>query len=253
MPVRLAVGEGAFTGSGFLFDKDGTLVSFDHWLAVMGERARRLAGELELAEPEHQMLRRFMGLDRDRPGPTRGTILHLPRCDVEDAVALYLASRRSGDLGATRDLVGRVFREVDEEFPFERHLRPTAGAEEGLRAIHRAGGKTAIVTHDTASAARRHLAALGWEDLVSVVVGLDVCEKRKPDPESVLMACDALGVPPEETVMVGDTVTDLLAGRAAGCGGTIAVLTGLGTEEELAPYADLVVPDLTSISWARAA
>ncbi|MBC7220104.1 HAD family hydrolase [Candidatus Bipolaricaulota bacterium] len=247
MPVRFSVGGRAFAGSGFLFDKDGTLLSFDHWLAVMGERARQLAVELGLAEPERAALLQFMGLDPARPGAANGGIISLPRCDAEEAVAMYLASRGKGDLAAMRALAARVFREVDEEFPFDRHLCPTTGAEERLRAIRRAGGKTAIVTHDTASAARRHLAALGWEDLVLAVVGLDVCEKRKPDPASVLMACDALGVPPEETVMVGDTSGDLLAGRAAGCQLTIGVLTGLGGEEELAPIADVVVPDLTAL------
>lgn len=247
MLVRFSVGEGPLAGSGFLFDKDGTLLSFDHWLAVMRERAWRLVEELGLSEPDHEALLRFMGLDPKRPGVARGGIIPLPRCDAEAAVAVYLASRRNCDPATMRNLVGRVFREVDEEFPFDRYLRPTEGAEEGLRAIRHAGGKTAIVTHDTASATRRHLAALGWEDLVSAVVGLDVCAERKPDPKPVLAACAALRISPPEAVMVGDTPADLLAGRAAGCRLTIGVLTGVGEEGELVPFADVVVPNLTAL------
>ncbi len=247
MPVRFSLAGRSFSGSGFLFDKDGTLLSFDHWLAVMGERARRLAAELGLAEPERAALLRFMGLDPARPGAANGGIIPLPRCDAEEATAVYLAASGNGNLAAMRDLTARVFRDVDEEFPFQRYLRPTAGAEEGLRAIQRVGGRTAVVTHDTAAAARRHLAALGWTDLVDAVIGLDVCPERKPDPRPVLAACRALGLLPEDTVMVGDTPTDLLAGRAAGCRLTVGVLTGLGEERDLAPVADVIVPDLTAL------
>ncbi len=248
MPVRFVLAGRAFAASGFLFDKDGTLLTFDHWLAVMAERARRLVAELGLAEPEHEVLLRFMGLDPIRPGTTNAGIIPLPRCEAEEATATHLAARGSGDLAALRDLVARVFRDVDEGFPFHRHLRPTAGAEEGLRAIQRAGGRTAVVTHDVAAAARRHLEALGWTDLVDAVIGLDVCPERKPDPKPILAACRALGLPPEETVTVGDTPTDLLAGRAAGCQLTIGVLTGIGTEGDLAPVADVIVPDLMALS-----
>lgn len=250
MPVRFSVGGRSCSGSAFLFDKDGTLLSFEHWLAVMRERARRLVGELGLAGPELEAFLSFLGLDPNRPKVATGGIIPLPRCDAEGATAAYLSSRGAGDEGALRQLVARVFREVDEDFPFDRHLRPTVGAEDGLRAIRRAGGKTAIVTHDTAQAAWRHLAALGWDDLVSAVIGLDVCEERKPDPRPLLAACEALAIPPHETVMVGDMATDLEAGRAAGCRLTVGVLTGLGTADELAPVADAIVPDLASIRFA---
>jgi phosphoglycolate phosphatase-like HAD superfamily hydrolase len=63
----------------------------------------------------------------------------------------------------------------------------------------------------------------------------------------VFAACHALGLDPEETVMVGDMPSDLLAGRAAGCCLTVGVLTGLGTREDLSPIADVVVPDLAAL------
>lgn len=91
------------------------------------------------------------------------------------------------------------------------------------------------MTHDTGDAARKHLASLGWDELVDVVVGLDGCGERKPSPTPVLTALRALGVPPWEAVMVGDTATDLQAGRAAGCRLSVGVLTGLGTADELSP------------------
>ncbi|MBC7092563.1 HAD family hydrolase [Candidatus Bipolaricaulota bacterium] len=248
MSVRFSAAGRRFSGSGFLFDKDGTLLAFDHWLEVMRERAQRLAVRLDLTGPETEALLRFMGLDPARPGVTNQGIIPLPRCDAEAATAHYLSEACGGGLEEARALVERVFREVDEEFPFERYIRPTPGADAILRAIRRYGGRTAVVTHDTASAARRHLAALGWTDLVDAVIGVDVCAVRKPAPEPVLAACRALGILPEQGVMVGDTVGDLLAGREAGCRLTVGVLTGLGYPEELAPVADLVLPDLTALT-----
>ncbi|OYT58509.1 hypothetical protein B6U70_00405 [Euryarchaeota archaeon ex4484_162] len=39
----------------------------------------------------------------------------------------------------------------------------------------------------------------------------------KPDPEIVLKACKDLNVNPSKVVLVGDTLSDIKAGREAGC------------------------------------
>jgi len=248
MPVRFVLSGRVFSTSGFLFDKDGTLISFDHWRAVMRERARRLALRLNLTEAQQRGLMQLMGASPENdPGGSWG-VIPLPRCDAEQAVAEHLATALRQDLSELGPLVAAAFHDVDGDFPFEKHLCPTAGAEASLRAIRRGGGRTAIVTHDIESAARHHLAALGWTDLVDALIGLDGCGERKPSPQPIFAACRALDLPPRETVMIGDTVTDLLAGRAAGCGLTIGLLTGLGTKDELTPHADWVVPDLTTLA-----
>lgn len=56
--------------------------------------------------------------------------------------------------------------------------------------------------------------------------------RLKPDPDTVLAALEALGCSPEQTLMVGDTAADVLAGKAAGLK-TCAVTYGYGTEGEL--------------------
>ncbi len=153
-------------------------------------------------------------------------------------------------------LVKKVFAEVDEDFPFVRYIKPTPGAEETLKAIKKAGGRVGVVTHDLASAACQHFRALGWEELVDAVVGLDVCSLRKPAPDPILKACALLGVSPKGGVVLGDTAMDLQAGRAAGCRATLGVLTGLGKHEELRPLADAVFTgsegvELCIKKWAR--
>lgn len=248
MAVRFWVDGRPFQGEAFLFDKDGTLITFDHWFSVMAERARRLSSALGLSQKQAASLAQFMGVDRGRPG--NWGIIPLPRPEAEEATARFLAEMLGETPEDLRALVRKIFAEVDEDFPFVRHLKPTPGAEGTLKAIKKAGGKVGVVTHDLASAAWQHFRALGWEELVDTVVGLDVCPTKKPAPDPIWKACALLGVPPKGGIVVGDTATDLQAGRAAGCRATLGVLTGLGQPEEIKIFADAVLPDLRGLSFA---
>ncbi len=237
-----------FEGEAFLFDKDGTLITFDHWFSVMAERARRLSSALGLSQKQAASLAQFMGVDRGRPG--NWGIIPLPRPEAEEATARFLAEMLGETTENLLGLVRKIFAEVDKDFPFVQHIKPTPGAEETLKAIKEVGGKVGVVTHDLASAAWQHFRALGWEELVDTVVGLDVCPAKKPAPDPILKACALLGVSPKAGVMVGDTAMDLQAGRAAGCAATLGVLTGLGQHEELETFADAVLPNLRGLNFA---
>ncbi len=80
----------------------------------------------------------------------------------------------------------------------------------------------------------------------TVVTTLDV-EKPKPFPDALLVAARKLRVPISECAIVGDSIVDIQAGKAAGAK-TIAVLTGLFSRAELeAQKPDLVIADLTSL------
>lgn len=242
MPVSFHVNGRVFQARVFLFDKDGTLIAFDHWFSVMAERARRLAQALGLSSSQAESLAKFMGVKRERPGDWG--IITLPRSEAEEATAQYLAQTLRIPWEKALSAVKRVFSEVDQEFPFHKYIRPTPGAEEALLQIKRAGGKVGVVTHDFHEPARLHFRALGWEELIDAIVGLDLCPAKKPAPEPVKKACEFLGSNPKEAVMIGDTVSDLQAGRAAGCQATFGVLTGLGLPEELGPYADALLTHL---------
>jgi phosphoglycolate phosphatase len=94
--------------------------------------------------------------------------------------------------------------------------QPFAGAAAGLRAVHEAGLRTAIVTNKQqrfAAALAKRLGLNGWID---VIVGGDSCARRKPDPMPLLFACESLGVAPAQALMVGDSINDVQAARAAG-------------------------------------
>ena len=50
-----------------------------------------------------------------------------------------------------------------------------------------------------------------------VIVTGDNVDKGKPDPEMIIKACKSLGLDPSEVIVVGDTRSDVLAGKSAGC------------------------------------
>ena len=65
--------------------------------------------------------------------------------------------------------------------------------------------------------ASNELDELGVASLFSVVVGFEDVARHKPDPEGVELALDRLGVLPKDALLVGDSVADIEAARAAGC------------------------------------
>lgn len=68
---------------------------------------------------------------------------------------------------------------------------------------------------------------------------------RKPGPGMLLRAAHELGLDLPRSVMVGDTISDMLAGRNAGTGATVLVRTGYGGSVALPdPVIDHVAADL---------
>ena len=67
-------------------------------------------------------------------------------------------------------------------------------------------------------------------DSFAVIVGGEDVSQHKPDPQSLLLALDRLGVPAREALYVGDSVTDAQAARRAGVP-FVAVLSGTTPRE----------------------
>ena len=57
---------------------------------------------------------------------------------------------------------------------------------------------------------------MGIADFFDVTIGGDQVERIKPDPQPLLMAAEELRVDPKQAVMLGDSVSDVMAARAAG-------------------------------------
>jgi len=85
----------------------------------------------------------------------------------------------------------------------------------------------ALVSNKTELLSRRILEAFGLGRYFESVVCADTIPYRKPSPEPLLHVLSTLGVPVGHAVMVGDSETDIAAGKACSMR-TIAVTHGYG-------------------------
>lgn len=108
------------------------------------------------------------------------------------------------------------------------------------------GLRLGVVTNDAEAPALAHLEASGVRSLFDFIAGSDSGFGAKPAPGQLLAFMKAVALPAEASVMVGDSLHDLLAGRAAGMH-TVGVLTGYADHATLAPHADVVLPDIGAL------
>ena len=90
------------------------------------------------------------------------------------------------------------------------------GMREGLERLAAMGIPLAVITNKATRFVRPHLAQAGIEHYFRVVIGGDLLPTRKPDPGPLLHAAAMLGVRPDRLLMIGDSINDVLAARAAG-------------------------------------
>jgi len=91
------------------------------------------------------------------------------------------------------------------------------GVAEGLAQLSALGVPLACLTNKPTAFAEQLLAAKGLRGHFAHVFGGDAFARKKPDPLPLIKTCEALGVPPQHTLMVGDSSNDAQAARAAGC------------------------------------
>jgi phosphoglycolate phosphatase len=231
---------------GIVFDKDGTLIDFEKtWVPALLGSAKALADTVERGDMAGVMLD---AVGRD---PVSGRII----------AGTQLAS-------GTIDVVAARWRDIVPELPpldqvidwlddywtstTLSNLHPVTPLRPLLHGLRENGHVLGLATNDTERAAHLTLEKLAVSDLFDQVHGYDSGHGAKPEPGMILEFCRAAGLPANEVAMVGDSPADLHAGRNAGCGLVIAVLTGASEEELLAPMADIVLPSIAELPEALA-
>jgi HAD superfamily hydrolase (TIGR01509 family) len=112
-------------------------------------------------------------------------------------------------------------------------VRPLPGAVELLRYLSDQDIPWAIATSGRMETAGHNLAALGVDPDKIPVVTRDQVKYAKPDPDLFLTAADRLGVDIRDSLVLGDSIWDMIAAqRARGLG--VGLLSGGYGEEELA-------------------
>lgn len=90
------------------------------------------------------------------------------------------------------------------------------GVAEGLAYLASAGYTLGCITNKAARFSDALLTALGIRDRFGILISGDTLPSKKPDPLPLLHAADYFGLSPEESLMLGDSVSDVKAARAAG-------------------------------------
>lgn len=123
------------------------------------------------------------------------------------------------------------------------------GVVEGLQQMRDAGLQLACLTNKPLSFAKPLLQAKGLDHFFIHVFGGDSFERKKPDPLPLLKTCEALGVPPAQALMVGDSSNDAQAARAAGCQ-VVLVTYGYNHGESVTEVdADGYIDDLSKFNF----
>jgi len=90
------------------------------------------------------------------------------------------------------------------------------GVREGIDYLKASGYLLGCVTNKAAQFTEPLLKDLGIRDEFGIVVSGDTLPQKKPDPAPLLHAAAFFDVTPEEALMLGDSVSDVKAARAAG-------------------------------------
>lgn len=90
------------------------------------------------------------------------------------------------------------------------------GVKEGLTYLQSQGYALGCVTNKAAQFTEPLLRDLGIAPFFSIIISGDTLPKKKPDPLPLLHAAEFFGVSPQESLMIGDSVSDVHAARAAG-------------------------------------
>lgn len=96
------------------------------------------------------------------------------------------------------------------------HSRPFPGVVEGLQALRAMGVHMACITNKAEAFTLPLLRDTGLLDYFELVLSGDTLPKRKPDPLPLLHACQHFGVAANELLLIGDSLNDTQAARAAG-------------------------------------
>ena len=130
--------------------------------------------------------------------------------------------------GSASDLFERYRRIYWTKKPCTLRLYP--GIEMVLDGLQQRGVLLAIVTskgralevESVPAGVSAELEDLGIAGRFPIIVGLEDVLEPKPHPEGVLRALEYLGIAPERGLMVGDSVADIEAAKAAGCWSCLA-------------------------------
>jgi len=211
------------------FDLDGTLIDTDDAaLEALAGRLERWRWVFPGDDPRPLLRRAILAAE----GPVNTLISLLDMVGLDDN--LLSASDRLRRVRGSRA---------------EGRFSAVPGVLEMIRALYRSY-RLGIVTTRSRADALAFVRQFGLEALFELAATREDTERLKPHPEPIWHAASALGLAPQQCVMVGDTVVDIVSAKSAGCF-AVGVLCGFGERDELLEAgADLVLETASQLhAW----
>ena len=220
-----------------LFDKDGTLADFQATFnSATGQVLKKL-----FPDDEKGFMAAAKAVSYDSKTGIIGDdsiIVAGSGVDIASAIGPILGRENVVQFSVELDrMFGEECIKTVTELPF---------ASKTLRKLHSEGFLLGVATNDSEVNAVNQMKALGLDALFVRIIGADSGFGAKPGPGMVTQFIEDCRCQPSEVVMVGDSIHDLQAGRAAGAL-TCAVLTGPATRRELDPFADWVLSSIDQL------
>lgn len=176
---------------GIIFDMDGVIFDTE----ALSMRCWKVVGGRHGLENVEENIRLCIG----RSTKDTKRIMQEAYGDVIDLDLLYAESRQ-------------VIREV-----FDREGIPLKdGAREVLNLLHDSGIKVGLASSTSYDTVVREMEDVDLIGCFDVIVGGDMVENSKPQPDIYLLACEKLGVDPQNTLAVEDSRNGIISASAAG-------------------------------------
>ena len=118
-------------------------------------------------------------------------------------------------LAAREEELTLVYREFNLRWHDEM-IEPFEGVDEALIELRSRKFGLGVVSSKMRNGLLRGLNHFRMTELFDVIIAGDDCENHKPHPEPLLRAIEKLGASSQETIYIGDSPHDIIAGRAAG-------------------------------------
>ena len=185
-----------FNVKAVMFDLDGTLVNTAPEIAVA---ANQMLNALNLPQKTPAQITRYIG---------EGAQMLVQRCLVAGETIA------EPDDALLHDAQALFFEHYAQNVTSS---QPYEGAIETLDALKRTGFRLACVTNKPEKFTLPLLGATGLADFFEVIVSGDTLAKKKPSPMQLHHICKKLDVLETESMLVGDSDTDVVAAHAAGC------------------------------------
>jgi len=176
----------------------------------------------------------------------RGPLVQASEED-EVIIAASILYRKGYPWDKAREIADKAFKIALNLYSVEDLTKPLPEVRRVVARLKKAGLKTAVATLDDYQRTLKVLDIIGVRDFFDCIVGKNDVKSTKPSPDMIFTICRKLHVVPEKTVMVGDSVNDMIMGKRAKVALTIGVLNGINSPDSFSSWADVTIHSLLEI------